>query len=144
MLRKVMKWRKEYGTDSILDEDLLTRDNDELKDVVHTGSTDKQGRPLYYTVYGAFKDKALCTKVLGTEESRENFLRLKVQNLEKSIKQLSFKSGGVDSIVQITDLKNFPAPMKELSSISKKIVTLFQSNYPGIINKNVRLNSDCD
>ncbi|CAN1136758.1 PATL4 [Linum perenne] len=141
MLHKVLKWRKEYKADAILDEDLLNKNDTVLDSVVHTGtSVDKQGHPLYYTVYGAFNDKALRTKVLGTEESREKFLRLKIQCLEKSIKQLSFKSGEANSIVQITDLKNFPVPVKELSSITKKIVTLFQTNYPGIINKNILIN----
>ncbi|CAN0886053.1 PATL4 [Linum grandiflorum] len=142
MLRKVLKWRKEYKVDAILDEDILNHNNDNvLANVIRTGtSVDRQGHPLYYTMYGAFKDKKICARVFGTEESREKFMRLKIQYLEKSIKQLSFKSGEANSVVQITDLKNFPAPMKELNSVTKKIVTLFQSNYPGIINKNILIN----
>lgn len=136
MLRKTMKWRREYKTDTILEEDLLL----DLEKVVYINSVDKQGQPLYYNVYGAFKDKEFYRKVLGTEENREKFLRWKIQFMEKSINQLSFKTGGADSILQITDLKNSPGPeMKELRSVCKKSFMLLQANYPEIIKKDVSL-----
>ena len=134
MLRKTLKWRREYKTDGILDEKL----DSDFDKVVCLKSRDREGRPLCYNNYGTFKDKELYKRVFGTEEKRDEFLRWKVQYMEKVIRKLSFKNGGVDSIVQITDLKNSPGPgMKELLSLSNKTMLLLQDNYPELIHKSV-------
>ncbi|KAF5738944.1 Sec14p-like phosphatidylinositol transfer family protein putative isoform 1 [Tripterygium wilfordii] len=137
MLRKTLEWRKEYNTDSILEEDL----DPDIEKVMFMDTQDRQGHPLYYNIYGALKDKKLYKKLFGTEEKCERFLRLRVQFMELGIKKLNFKAGGPDSIVQITDLKNSPGPgMKELRSISKKALIVLQDNYPELIHKNILIN----
>ncbi|EEF30345.1 Patellin-4, putative [Ricinus communis] len=138
MLRKTLNWRKEYKTDAILEENLhLDLDLDRF---LYINSVDKEGHPLYYTVYGAFKDKELYRRVLGTEEKREKFLRWRIQFMERSIGKLSFKAGEADSMLQITDFKNSGSEMKELRAVSKKAFLLFQANYPEIIYKNILVN----
>lgn len=134
MLRKTLKWRNEYKTDEILGEELGSN----VDSVLYLKGRDKQGRPLYFTVYGALKDKELFKKTLGSEDKCEEFLRSRIHYMEKGIKKLNFKNGGVDSIVQIKDLKNSPGPaMKELRSVSKRAFSLLQNNYPDFIHKNV-------
>nr|POE68521.1 patellin-4 [Quercus suber] len=137
MLWKTLKWRREYKTEGILDE----KSDSDLENLVCLISRDKGGHPLCFLNYGLFKDKELYKKVFGSEEKCDKFLRWKVQNMEKVIKKLRFKNGGVDSIVQIIDLKNSPGPaMKELHSVSKKFMLLLQDYYPELIHKIVVIN----
>lgn len=134
MLRKTLRWRKEYKIDGILDEELESN----LQNVVCMNGTDKKGHPLYYNIYGAFRDKDLCQQAFGTEEKCDNFMRWRIQIMEKGIRNLSFKPGGVCSMVQITDLKSAPGPaMKEWQSATRKAVTMLQDNYPEFLDKNV-------
>jgi hypothetical protein len=135
MLHNALKWRNECRIDAIPEENLHLG----LEKFVYINSVGKQGQPVYYILYGAFKDKELYRKVLGTEENREKFLRLRIQLMEKSIEQLSFKAGGADSILQITDLKHSPGPEREeFRSVHKRASTLIQANYPELIQKHVR------
>ncbi|KAJ7977240.1 patellin-4-like [Quillaja saponaria] len=137
MLRNTLKWRKEYKIDKILDEKL----DSEFGNLLYLKGMDREGHPLYYSVDGASKDKELHGKAYGTEENRDEFLRWRVQLMEKGIKHLEFKEGGVNSIVQIIDLKNVTGTgAKEFSSVSKKAIMLFQNNYPGLIHKNILVN----
>ncbi|XP_062024154.1 patellin-4-like [Rosa rugosa] len=138
MLRRTLKWRKEYRADEILEEELGGPD---LDNVVCIKSRDKEGHPLCYTVYGPFKDRELYNKTFGSEAKRQQFLRWRIQFIEKGIKKLNFKRG-VDSMVQITDLKNSPGPdFKELRSLSSKTLLLLQENYPELIQKNIVINA---
>lgn len=139
MLRNTLKWRSEYRTDKILEEK-LGFDLDQK--VLYLNSRDKEGHPLYFNIYEAFKDGEFYDKAFGSREKCEKFLRWRVQYMEKTIKKLNFKNGGVDSIIQITDLKNSPGPaMKELRSASKKALILLQDHYPELIHKNIVINT---
>ena len=132
MLRRTLEWRKEYKTDGILEEKLCP----DVGKVLCLNSRDREGRPLCYSAYGAFRDKEVYKRAFGSEEKCDDFLRWRIQYMEKGIKELEFKNGGVDSILQISDFKNSPWPlMKELRSVSKKAMVLFQENYPELIHK---------
>ncbi|XP_058103652.1 patellin-4-like [Magnolia sinica] len=137
MLRRTLKWRKEFKTDGILEEDLGSH----LKHVAYMNSTDKKGHPLCFNVYGVFKDKEMYDNAFGTDEKRDEFLRWRVQLMEKGIQDLNFKPGEVASMVQITDLKNSPGPaMKELRVTMKKALSLLQENYPEFVDRNIFIN----
>ncbi|KAF5203849.1 Patellin-4 [Thalictrum thalictroides] len=139
MLRKTLKWRKEFETDKILNE-IIVSDLD-LEGMTYMDGTDRKGHPVCYVIYGAFKENDLFRKTFGSEEKIKDFLRWSVQIMEKNIQALGFKSGGANSIVQITDLKNSPGPgTKEMRIASKKAYMLFQDNYPEIIYKNILVN----
>ncbi|XP_022771273.1 patellin-4-like isoform X2 [Durio zibethinus] len=131
MLRKTLKWRKEFKADEILEESL----GPDFEKVAYLNSRDKEGHPLYYNIYGALN------KLLGSEENCEKFLRLRVQYMEKGIKELNFEPGGTDSVVQIIDLKNSPGPAtKELRSVFRKSWMLLQDHYPELIHRNIIIN----
>lgn len=137
-LRQTLIWRVEQGIDDIANENL--GDNKELSKLVFIESVDNQGHPLCFNSYGGFRDKELYAKTFGTEQKRKEFLRWRIQFMEKSIKTLSFKVNGVDSFLLISDMKNAPGPgnsMKELGPISKDAVSLFQHYYPELIYKHV-------
>ena len=55
--------------------------------------------------------------------------------MEKGIKLLDFKLGGVNAMIQIIDLKNMPK--KELRATSNLILALFQHNYPEMLARKV-------
>ncbi|KAJ3707724.1 hypothetical protein LUZ61_011429 [Rhynchospora tenuis] len=137
MLKNAVLWRKQFGIESLLEEDL---DLQEMNRVVFTCGVDRENHPVCYNVYGEFQNKDLYEKAFGDEEKRQRFLKWRIQYLEKGIiNQLDFKPGGVCSMVQVTDLKNSPSLGKH-RSVTKQAVTLFQDNYPEFIAKKVFIN----
>eukprot|EP01018_Ginkgo_biloba_P004818 Gb_20479 [translate_table: standard] len=136
MLQNSVAWRKEFGADGILEEDLGF--DDHLDAVAYMHSYDKEGHPVCYNAYGIFRDKELYQKIFGDDEKLKKFLRWRIQILEKGIRLLNFKPGGVNAMIQITDLKNMPK--RELRAASNQILALFQDNYPEMVAKKVFIN----
>jgi CRAL/TRIO domain/CRAL/TRIO, N-terminal domain len=134
MLKNAVLWRKQFGIESLLEEDL---DLKEMDRVVFTCGTDRENHPVCYNVYGEFQNKDLYEKAFGDEEKRQRFLKWRIQYLEKGIiNQLDFKPDGICSMVQVTDLKNAPSLGKH-RQVTKQALTLFQDNYPEFIAKKV-------
>lgn len=132
MLQKTLRWRREYQTDMILEEKMGSH----LENIVCLKSRDREGRHVCYVTYGAFKDREFYRKAYGTEEKCNEYVRWRVQFMEKCIAKMSFQSGGVNSILQISDLNNSPRhKLKELRSARKKTMVLLQDNYPELIHK---------
>ncbi|KAK9151249.1 hypothetical protein Syun_009558 [Stephania yunnanensis] len=137
MLRNTLRWRKENKIDSILEEEL----GGDLSQVAYMDGMDREGHPVCYNIYGVFENEELYQKTFGTEEKRQEFLRWRFQLMEKGIKNLDFKPGGVSSLLQITDLKNSPGPSKkELRVATKQAVGLLQDNYPEFVARNIFIN----
>jgi hypothetical protein len=133
MLEKCLSWRKEFGADDIVEEDLGFK---ELEGVVaYMHGYDREGHPVCYNAYGVFKDKEMYERIFGDEEKLKKFLRWRVQVLERGISLLHFKPGGVNSIIQVTDLKDMPK--RELRVASNQILSLFQDNYPEMVARKV-------
>ncbi|XP_073275329.1 patellin-6-like [Primulina huaijiensis] len=137
MLLKCLDWRKDFGADGILEEDLGSFK--ELEGVVaFMHGYDREGHPACYNAYGIFKDKEMYDKIFGDDEKLKKFLRWRVQILERGIKLLNFKPGGVNSIIQVTDLKDMPK--RELRVVSNHILSLFQDNYPEMVARKIFIN----
>ncbi|KAG9157904.1 hypothetical protein Leryth_000081 [Lithospermum erythrorhizon] len=138
MLLKCLDWRKEFKADKILEEDLGLK---ELEDVVsYMHGYDKDGHPVCYNAYGVFKDKEIYENFFGDDEKLKKFLRWRIQVLEKGIKLLHFKPGGINSIIQITDLKDMHMLKRELRVAANEIITLFQDNYPEMVARKIFIN----
>ncbi|RDX99071.1 Patellin-6, partial [Mucuna pruriens] len=136
MLIKCLAWRKEFGADTILEEELGFK---ELEGVIaYMQGYDKEGHPVCYNAYGVFKDKDMYERVFGDDEKLKKFLRWRVQVLERGIKVLHFKPGGVNSLIQVTDLKDMPK--RELRVASNQILSLFQDNYPEMVARKIFIN----
>ncbi|CAN1134330.1 PATL6 [Linum perenne] len=136
MIEKCLSWRKEFGADSVVEEDLGFK---ELEGVVaYMQGFDREGHPVCYNAYGVFKDKELYERVFGDEDKLKKFLRWRVQVLERGINLLHFKPGGVNSIIQVTDMKDMPK--KELRVASNHILSLFQDNYPEMVARKIFIN----
>ena len=97
MLQNSVAWRKEFGADSILEEDLKFDENLDSVDFMHY--FDKEGYPVCYNAYGIFRDKELYQKIFEDKEKLKKFLTWSVQILEKWIKLLDFKPGGVNAMI---------------------------------------------
>ncbi|XP_058105678.1 patellin-4 [Magnolia sinica] len=137
MLKNTLQWRKEFKMDMILDEEFESA----LNLVSYMNGIDREGHPVCYNIYGVFEDTELYQKTFGTEEKREQFLRWRVQVMEKGIQKLNFEPGGICSILQINDLKNSPGPSKkELRLAMKLTVGLLQDNYPEFVARNIFVN----
>lgn len=136
MLLKCLSWRKDFGADAIVEEDLGF---EELEGVVaYMNGYDREGHPVCYNAYGVFKDKEMYEKIFGDNEKLKKFLRWRVQVLERGIKMLHFKPGGINSIIQVTDLKDMPK--RELRVASNHILSLFQDNYPEMVARKIFIN----
>ncbi|KAK7374004.1 hypothetical protein VNO80_07427 [Phaseolus coccineus] len=136
MLLKCLAWRTEFGADNIVEEELGFK---ELEGVVaYTHGYDREGHPVCYNAYGVFKDKEMYERVFGDEEKLQRFLRWRVQVLERGVKMLHFKPGGINSLIQVTDLKDMPK--RELRVASNQILSLFQDNYPEMVARKIFIN----
>lgn len=136
MLKNTILWRKRFGADNILEEDFGT----EWNDVAYMHGYDKEGHPVCYNNYGAFQNKELYQKTLS--DAGDRFLRWRIQLLEKEIQKLSFNPGGINSMVQITDLKTTPGPAKwGLRQVTKKALTILQDNYPEFVARKIFVNA---
>ncbi|XP_014494493.1 patellin-3 [Vigna radiata var. radiata] len=138
MIQNTLRWRKEFGIDALLEEDL----GEELEKVVFMHGHGREGHPVCYNVYGEFQNKELYQKAFSTEENRTKFLRWRIQLLERSIRNLDFTPGGINTIFQVNDLKNSPGPAKrELRLATKQALQLLQDNYPEFVAKQIFINA---
>lgn len=134
MIKNTIRWRKEFGIEELMDEKL----GDELEKAVYMHGFDKENHPVCYNIYGEFQNKELYRKTFSDEEKRQNFLRWRIQFLEKSIRNLDFNNGDACTIVHVNDLKDSPGPGKwELRQATKQALQLFQDNYPEFVAKQV-------
>ncbi|KAK4392349.1 Patellin-6 [Sesamum angolense] len=136
MLLECLAWRKDFGADGVLEEDLGFKELEGTVAYMH--GFDREGHPVCYNAYGVFKDKEMYEKIFGDDEKLKRFLRWRVQILERGIELLQFKAGGVNSIIQVTDLKDMPK--RELRVASNHILSLFQDNYPEMVARKIFVN----
>ncbi|GMJ11676.1 hypothetical protein HRI_004836800 [Hibiscus trionum] len=137
MIKNTVIWRKEFGVEGLLEEDL----GNELEKVVFMHGHDKEGHPVCYNAYGEFQNKELYQNTFGDDEKRSKFLRWRIQFLEKSIRKLDFSPTGISTIVQVNDLKNSPGLGKrELRQATNHALNLLQDNYPEFVAKQVFIN----
>lgn len=136
MLVKCLEWRKEFEADGIVEEDLNFKELEGI--VAYMNGYDRDGHPVCYNAYGIFRDKDMYERIFGDDEKLQKFLRWRVQVLERGIKLLHFKPGGINSIIQVTDLKDMPK--RELRVASNHILSLFQDNYPEMVARKIFIN----
>ncbi|GMH13213.1 hypothetical protein Nepgr_015054 [Nepenthes gracilis] len=137
MVKNTFRWRKEFRIDELMEEEM----GDDFGSVVFMDGFSKEGHPVCYNVYGKFQSKELYRKAFSDEEKRKRFLRWRIQFLEKSIRKLDFRPGGISTIVQVNDLRDSPGPGKwELRQATKNALQLLQDNYPEFVAKQVLIN----
>ncbi|CAN6337967.1 unnamed protein product [Urochloa humidicola] len=136
MVLRCAAWRGEFGADGVADEDLGFKDLEGVVAYMH--GWDREGHPVCYNAYGVFKDRAMYERVLGDGDRLARFLRWRVQVMERGVRALSLRPGGVNAIIQVTDLKDMPK--RELRAASNQILSLFQDNYPEMVARKVFIN----
>lgn len=137
MLKSVVAWRKEFGIESLLEEDFGT----EQDKVVYLQGYDKEAHPVCYNAFGEYQNKELYQNTFADEEKRTKFLRWRIQFLEKSIRKLDFSPDGICTFVQVNDLKNSPGLFqRELRQATNQALQLLQDNYPEFVAKQVFIN----
>ncbi|XAR55777.1 hypothetical protein NMG60_11035978 [Bertholletia excelsa] len=136
MLQNCLRWRRDFAADELTSEELGFEELEGLVAYMH--GVDREGHPVCYNFYGMFKDRAMYERVFGDGEKLQKFLRWRIQVLERGIKRLQFKPGGVNSIIQVTDLKDMPK--RELREASSHILSLFQDNYPEMVARKIFIN----
>ncbi|TVU18874.1 hypothetical protein EJB05_34991, partial [Eragrostis curvula] len=135
MLLRCAAWRAEFGADGVADEDLGFKDLEGVVAYMH--GWDREGHPVCYNAYAVFRDKAMYDRAFGDGDRLARFLRWRVQVMERGVRALSLRPGGVNAIIQVTDLKDMPK--RELRAASNQILSLFQDNYPEMVARKVLL-----
>lgn len=135
MLVNTVKWRQSFLATTIREKKLQSK----LDECFYMQGKDRDGHPVCYNIWGAFHDNPdLFEKMLGNESKmKNNFLRWRVQLLEKGIKELEFTPGGTSAILQVNDLKNIPLLKKEMRDAVHGVINLLKDNYPELVVKNV-------
>ncbi|XP_027354360.1 patellin-2-like isoform X2 [Abrus precatorius] len=137
MIKNTVRWRKEFGIDALVEEDLGSN----WDKVVYSHGYDKEGHPVCYNVFGEFGKKELYQKTFSDEEKREKFIRWRIQFLEKSVRKLDFSPSAISTIVQVNDLKNSPGLAKwEHRQVTNHALQLLQDNYPEFVAKQIFIN----
>ncbi|XP_061362829.1 patellin-3-like [Gastrolobium bilobum] len=137
MIKNTVRWRKEFGADALVDEDL----GSDWDRVVFTHGYDKEGHPVCYNVFGEFENKELYNNTFSDEEKRNKFIRWRTQFLEKSVRNLEYSPTGISTIVQVNDLRNSPGLGKrELRQATNQALQLLQDNYPEFVAKQIFIN----
>ncbi|OWM85098.1 hypothetical protein CDL15_Pgr027885 [Punica granatum] len=140
MIKSTVRWRKEFGIEALLGEDLGAAG---LEEVVYMHRADRDGHPVCYNMYGELgRRKELYETVFADEEKRKRFLKWRVQFMERSIeKHIDFSPTGVCTFVQVNDLKNSPGLLRrEVWAATNKVLQLLQDNYPEFVAKQVFIN----
>ncbi|GKA21009.1 patellin-6 [Tanacetum coccineum] len=134
MLIKSLEWRKAYGADSIVEQDLGFKTLENR--VCYNMGCDRQGRSVSYTNYSNFYEQtSLYEEIFSIYENQKKFIRWRIQVIERLIRMLSFKPGEVNSIVLVQDFKHrFSRP---LIDVDEKIFSILRDNYPGMISYKV-------
>ncbi|KAL9260937.1 Patellin-3-like protein [Drosera capensis] len=137
MLKNTVRWRKEFGVDTLSEEDLGT----EYEKVVFVHGFDKEKRPVVYNVFGEFQDKEFYQNAFSDAEKQKKFLKWLVQFLERTVRKFDFGPTGINSLVLVNDLKNSPGYGKrDLYKVTSKFFQLLQDNYPEFVAKQVCIN----
>ncbi|KAG6400894.1 hypothetical protein SASPL_137739 [Salvia splendens] len=130
-LRRTLRWRTDFRP---VDEDLAPP----LDNAWFASGVDKEGRPLCCSVLGREYQRNLMS--MG-QQGCHKYLRWRLLCVEKGIRRLNFWPGGVDSIVQIVDMRHAGGPTtKEMKLVGKKMIALLHDHYPGIVHKNLIIN----
>lgn len=137
MIKNTVRWRKEFGIDALVEEDL----GNDWDKVVFTHGYDKEGHPVCYNVFGEFENKELYQNTFSDEEKGQKFIRWRIQFLEKSVRKFDYSPTGISKIVQVNDLRNSPGLGKrELRHATNQALQLLQDNYPEFLAKQVFIN----
>jgi hypothetical protein len=133
MLLRCAAWRAEFGADGVAEEGLGFKDLEGVVAYMH--GWDREGHPVCYNAYAVFRDRDMYERAFGDGERLARFLRWRVQVMERGVRALSLRPGGVNAIIQVTDLKDMPK--RELRAASNQILALFQDNYPEMVARKV-------
>ncbi|KAI7856159.1 CRAL-TRIO domain-containing protein [Circinella umbellata] len=120
MLSDSIAWRKEFKTDSILNEEF---DDSIFGGVGYIYKNDKEGRPVCYNFYGELDQEAVFGDL-------QKFIRWRVQLMEKGVQLIDFTT--VDTMVQVHDYKGVSMFGRTANSkqATKEIIKIMQDNYP--------------
>ncbi|CAK9873223.1 unnamed protein product [Sphagnum jensenii] len=90
MLVNTIKWRQSFLATTIREKKLQSN----LNDYFYMQGKDMDGHPMCYNIWGAFHDDPnLFEKMLGNASKMKNFIKWRVQLLEKGIMELKFILG---------------------------------------------------
>ncbi|KAI9487002.1 MAG: CRAL-TRIO domain-containing protein [Benjaminiella poitrasii] len=131
MLVNMLKWRKEFKVDSILEEEFDTSIFNDSIGFLY--KTDKENCPVTYNFYGGIDQG----KVFG---DIDKFIRWRVQLMEKGVKRIDFVN--TDSMLQVHDYNGASifgrtANTKEATNI---LIKLMQDNYPEFLTSKLFVN----
>ncbi|KAI8988040.1 CRAL-TRIO domain-containing protein [Mycotypha africana] len=121
MLINTLKWRKEYKTDGILDEEFDTNVFSDNVGFIH--GKDKEGRPVTYNFYGGIDQDIVFGDI-------DKFIRWRVQLMERGVQAIDFVH--TDAMIQVHDYKGASVfgRTQNTKEATNRLIKLMQDNYP--------------
>ncbi|CAN0864788.1 PATL3 [Linum grandiflorum] len=141
MFSSTIQWRKDFRI-----EELLLEDDDDTNSVdfgraFFTSGRDREGHPVLYTVAGAFQDIEFYNNSFSDDAKRQRFLEWRILFMEKAVRKLDFKTGGISTMVHVIDMKNSVGRDKtELAVAIGSAGKILSNNYPEFFKRQIIIN----
>ncbi|CAN0852772.1 PATL5 [Linum grandiflorum] len=135
-------WRKKFGIDKLLlkDEDETDAYSNVFGRAFFMSGRDREGHLVWYTVCGAFQDMELYDEAFSDEAKKQRFLKWRIMFIERTMRKLNFRAGGISSIVHVIDMKNFSGLDKTASEAFLSTFGLLSNYYPDFIERQIMIN----
>ncbi|CAN0852754.1 PATL5 [Linum grandiflorum] len=139
MFSHTILWRKKFGIDKLLLEDEDYEYSKAFEKVFFMSGRSREGHPMWYMLCGAF-DKELYDKAYSDEVKKQRFLKWRIVFIEKAMRKLDFRDGGISSIILVIDMENSRDLEKTAFEALKSINQSLLNYYPEFLEKRIIIN----
>ncbi|CAN0852762.1 PATL5 [Linum grandiflorum] len=140
MLLRATQWRKKFGINKLRLKDEDDEDSNMFQRVFFMSGRSREGHPVLYMAYKAFLDKELYDEAFSDEAKKERFLKWRIMFIEKTMRKLDFRAGGVSSTILVIDLKNCLSIEETAFKSFESTLQLLLNYYPEFVEKRILIN----
>ncbi|CAN0852760.1 PATL5 [Linum grandiflorum] len=140
MFSRAIVWRKKFGIDKLQLEDEDDKYSNTLARAFFTSRRSREGHPVWYIVCGAFLDKELYDEAFSDEAKKERFLKWRIMFIERTMRKLDFRAGGISSIIVVMDADNSSGLDKTALEVFKSTNRLLYTYYPKFVETRIMIN----
>ncbi|CAN0855110.1 PATL5 [Linum grandiflorum] len=140
MFSRAILWRKKFGIDKLLLEDEDDEYSKAFEKVFFMSGRSREGHPMCYMVCGAFLDKELYDEAFSDEVKKERFLKWRIMFIEKTMRKLDFRDGGISSIILVINRENSYDLERTAFEALKSMNRSLLSYYPEFVERRILIN----
>ncbi|CAN0852756.1 PATL5 [Linum grandiflorum] len=140
MLLRVTQWRRKFGINKLHLTDEDDEDSNIFRRVFFMSGRSREGYPVLYMAYKAFLDKELYDEAFSDEAKKERFLKWTIMFIEKTMRKLDFRAGGVSSTILVMDFKNCLSIEETAFKSFESTLRLLVNYYPEFVERRILIN----